>query len=363
MNKPLVTPFKGKLAFTIPNNTYNEDTQGFEYLLDTSLSYYLVSGNLGRLSDKLVRDCLDRVRLAKINRFRRQGRDETEYSWALLDFGGHFVIFTSGGLEVYTSEPSWALMKIEEVYAKYRKEDKKDEPSFNLIRAHPNGYASEEVSVRKSFPKTDLDLVAHYGEEILPYRDELFRYLKTTPSGIHIMLGDPGTGKTTFIRYLISKAPEHCKFYFIPPQCYGDLGSTKLLDFLRAEQEDGEQDTESKLFLILEDSEALLLPRKEGSLFSISEVLNLSDGLLGEGMDLHFICTINCGLDALDSAITRPGRLLTSQSFNSLSAEQALNLAHQLKRTLTPGKKEYTLAEIYHTKAKILSTRPVMGFK
>jgi hypothetical protein len=363
MNYPC-TPVSGKLVFTIPNNSYNEDPQGFEYKLDTFKSYYLVTGQLGRIDGSYVTDFKANVKLGKSSRYKKQGVLTTVYSWALLEFDGNFVVYTPGSVDIYCFEPEWAFAKIEEIYAKYKEEDKKEEASFQMIRAHGGGsYSSEEVKLKRSYPKNDEELVLHYGEDFIPYRDEFFRYFKETKSGIHILLGDPGVGKTSFIRYAIGQAEENHKFYFIPPQFYGDLGSTQLLDFLRSEQENQDPtEDDGKLFLILEDSEKLLLPRSDGNSFSVSELLNISDGLLGEGLDMHFICTINCKLDKLDAAVIRPGRLLTSKTFDPLSYELALKLADYLKKPLLDTDKAYTLAEIYHAKANNPTTKVRLGF-
>jgi hypothetical protein len=357
----IVTPVSGKLVFTIPNNSYNEDPQGFEYKLDTFKSYFLITGHQGRIKDSFVTDNLSRVKLGKASQYKKQGELITEYMWALIEFEGNFVVYAPGSLDVYCFDPAWGFAKIKEIYSTYKKEDKKEDPSFQMIRAHSGSYSSEEIKLKRSYPKNDEELVLHYGEDFLPYRDEFFKYFKESKSGIHILLGDPGTGKTSFIRYAVGQAAENHKFYFIPPQFYNELGSTQLLDFLRGEQENQDFEDEGKLFLILEDSEKLLLPRSNGNAFSVSELLNISDGLLGEGLDMHFICTINCRLDQLDNAIIRPGRLLTSQNFNPLPYELALKLANHLKKPLADHK-DYTLAEIYHTKASSPTTMARLGF-
>lgn len=55
----------------------------------------------------------------------------------------------------------------------------------------------------------------------------------------------------------------------------------------------------------------------------LSRVLNLTDGMLGQGIDLMVLITTNEPLGSLHPAVTRPGRCLAEIEFGELSAGEA----------------------------------------
>ena len=77
-------------------------------------------------------------------------------------------------------------------------------------------------------------------------------------------------------------------------------------------------------------------------------MLNLTDGLLGEGLNLQFICTVNCEIAELDAAIVRPGRLRTARDFRLLTHSEAIELAQHRGLPVPRQRREYSLAEIYN---------------
>jgi hypothetical protein len=78
-----------------------------------------------------------------------------------------------------------------------------------------------------------------------------------------------------------------------------------------------------------------------------SDLLNAGDGLLGDFLQLHLICTLNCEIDRLDKAVTRPGRMLAYREFKRLTPDQAQKLAAAKNLQIKP-QESYSLAEIYN---------------
>ncbi|CAF3902429.1 unnamed protein product [Rotaria sp. Silwood1] len=74
----------------------------------------------------------------------------------------------------------------------------------------------------------------------------------------------------------------------------------------------------SNSILIVEDAEHIILDRKQETFLpkqAVSNLLNLSDGLLGDAMHQQIICTFNCDVQAIDPALLRDGRLFCSFDF------------------------------------------------
>jgi hypothetical protein len=73
----------------------------------------------------------------------------------------------------------------------------------------------------------------------------------------------------------------------------------------------------------------------------------LSDGILGDGFGLHFICTINTDMNKIDDAIQRKGRLRINYEFRALTKEKTKALAEKLGKEIPDGV-ELTLGDIFN---------------
>ena len=79
--------------------------------------------------------------------------------------------------------------------------------------------------------------------------------------------------------------------------------------------------------LIIEDAEPALEKRGNGGRSSaVSNVLNLTDGLLSDCLKISIVATFNTGIKNIDEALTRKGRLLMNYKFEKLSKEKSKKL-------------------------------------
>ena len=85
--------------------------------------------------------------------------------------------------------------------------------------------------------------------------------------------------------------------------------------------------------LIVEDAENIIHDRKDQSFLpnqAVANLLNLSDGLLGDAMHQQIICTFNCDVKGIDPALLREGRLVIEHKFDKLNPENARRLCTEL---------------------------------
>jgi hypothetical protein len=157
--------------------------------------------------------------------------------------------------------------------------------------------------------------------------------------------GEPGTGKTTAIRALLHAWRDWAEGVVVtdPDEL---LGSAK---YLRSALLDAVDEDRWQLF-VLEDAESLL---RKGSGKGLAKLLNLCDGLLGQGLRCLFLITTNEPLNTLHPAITRPGRCLSRIEFGKLGSAEA---AHLLGR---PVEGDMTLAEVMAAKPVTVVQAPV----
>ncbi len=146
--------------------------------------------------------------------------------------------------------------------------------------------------------------------------------------------GEPGTGKTWAIRALAWAWKSWCHFeYVIDPDQLLDRGDYLMEVLLkRTRHESPEVSTEFRdpsqpekwRLLILEDSgELMSVDAKKTLGQGLSRLLNISDGILGQGTRIMILITTNEDLGRLNSAITRPGRCFSEIGFERFGVDEA----------------------------------------
>ena len=143
--------------------------------------------------------------------------------------------------------------------------------------------------------------------------------------------GEPGTGKTWAIRALAWEWRAWCKLHYItdPEQLVG-LRSRYLLDVLLAEDDgddvagDADDTGGAWRLLLLEDTgEMLSADAKERAGQGLSRLLNVVDGLMGQGLRVLVMITTNEQLRTLHPAVSRPGRCAVMHEFDRFGVEEA----------------------------------------
>jgi len=186
-------------------------------------------------------------------------------------------------------------------------------------------------------------LQKNYNDDIMPLHEYIVMKLKKKDgSGLVLLHGEPGTGKSTYIRHLIH-CLKSCNVIFLPPKLAGNLDSPELISTLL---------TNPNAILVIEDAEELITSRENGNYSNISLLLNLTDGLLSQSLNIKVICTFNTHISRIDNALLRKGRLIAAYDFKPLSIEKSNLLLNSLGVSDHQVTKPMTLAELYNISEK-----------
>ena len=254
-------------------------------------------------------------------------------------------------LEIYYANKDFA--KANEMLKEFKAlkaPEKEKEYEINIISLSSNQLDLKTIAIKPT--KLDIDL--YYNDDFKPL-DKLIseRLAKENDKGIVLLHGLPGTGKTTYLRYLIGNLKK--KAMFVSPSAAGNLMNPDFMDLLL---------DNPNAVLVIEDAENIIMDRRFSSASSVSNLLNISDGLLSDCLNVQIICTFNSEIGLVDSALLRKGRLIARYEFGKLSVDKANALSKHLDLNKVFSK-PMSLAEITNpgdNYLEVIKTN-VMGFR
>lgn len=196
----------------------------------------------------------------------------------------------------------------------------------------------------------EIDLDLNYGEKFVPIHEKILEKLKNKSHGLFLLHGEPGTGKTTYIRKLISLLSEKKTIIYVPSYMMASISDPEFISFIASFK---------NTILLLEDAENILSTTINDRSQAVSNILNMTDGLLNDYMDVQIIATFNTNAKLIDGALKRAGRLQVNYKFDKLNKKDANKLAKVIGKDKLFGldrifNEPVTLAEIYDGSDQII---------
>jgi hypothetical protein len=246
----------------------------------------------------------------------------------VMEFDTYFCEIYHSGMQDDFINDCTSLMK------QFKEKQRRKPLEINLISRGRNGLELKQLEVKRT--KLDLDLF--YENDFKEVNDTICKRLtKEKDKGI----------------VLIGKIKK--RVLFVSPNVAADITSPDFIELLVSNPNS---------VLIVEDAENVIMDRKISGNASVSNLLNISDGLLADFLNVQLICTFNNSLTMVDSALMRKGRLIAKYEFGKLSTEKSQRLSNHFGFTNTVTK-PMTIAEIANPGEKdmVIERTEVFGFR
>lgn len=308
--------------------------------IHNSLTIYSVASdiNLIRTHEEIIQD------LEKFSIYPLQEDVRVSGRTPRIFIGDLTYIYISGSNEL--SITSSSQKKVEDLLRYFRSISISAErlSNFYVISRRGQGYDLNRLNITlKPFEEMN-----YTKQTAIAFKKIIKEINSEDPLGrITIINGEPGTGKTFLLRHLAYELPDTA-FVILPgelvPYLVGPDGITIMQSVC---SNSNDPNSSGATVLVIEDADQILQRRMMDNISSISTLLNLCAGIIGDAFDIRIIATTNAKSLEIEPALQRPGRLSQRITIEKLLYEQAKECAESLGYKGILKEQSYTLADIY----------------
>lgn len=225
------------------------------------------------------------------------------------------------------------------------------EPTPTLKRLRIDGQGNITMATETIPAVTPIaDIMKFY-----PYLDkspeEMITDFMKSKSNVLLLLGPPGTGKSTYVLHMLRELGFGDKIHLADRDDV--LSHPNFPDTVR--------DMPSGSVMVTEDSDKMVMKRTEGNA-TMSALLNATAGIVQRDSKLIIVTNLT-SLNAVDEALVRPGRCFKIMKFHNLNAIEAnaLRVSTGLGEADFGSRKDISMAEALNLEEIAGETRHKMA--
>lgn len=231
----------------------------------------------------------------------------------IMENGMLLEIYVDNIYILHNGKQNTRLDEITQLANQQKVRERRKPLEINLLVIESGRIEMKPMEIKRSA----LNLELFYEDDFKVIDETIRKRLNNkNDKGIVLLHGLPGTGKTTYLRYLIGRIKK--RVLFLAPNIANNLMNPGFIEILI---------NNPNSVIVIEDAENIIMDRRSGNDSSVSNLLNISDGLLADFLNVQLICTFNSSLTLVDSALMRKGRLIAKYEFGKLSVAKAQNLS------------------------------------
>lgn len=177
------------------------------------------------------------------------------------------------------------------------------------------------------------------------------RYMDSK-SSVLVLIGPPGTGKTSFLKQLIRESKADALLSYDDRILSGDGFFANFMQ------------NSAQRMLIMEDADTFLSVDRERGNNLLHKFLNVADGVMASNKKIVFSTNL-ASINKVDPALLRPGRCFDVINFRNLTRNEALAVNDVLGLPELPELSVYNLSSVGNhaeQKADATPTRATFGF-
>lgn len=249
----------------------------------------------------------------------------------------------------------WADDAYASIQGRYEKpEENLTNTFFTIGRNAGGGFELQSMELTTVFDENIVN--TNYNDSFRETWDLTINAIDNDERGLILLHGVPGSGKSHVLKQIIARGGTR-KIVYIPSYLATSLSDPSFIGFVRKQM--------SNAVLVIEDGEDVLVSREIASNPAVTNILQISDGILGDALNMLIISTFNTDLSRIDEALQRKGRMIAEYEFKELEIGKAEALVDSLfgedNGLVLP--KELTLANLFTLEKNQPKTAPVQRMK